>query len=261
MLKAVWLYRHFIAASMRGELERRIARSRLGALWFFLNPLIQAAIFAFVLAEVIAGKLPNVAGTSAYALHVAAGMAAWSLFSEIATRSTTIFIEYGAALKRISFPRLCLPLIVWGSALINHGLLLMATAAVFMFLGHMPGLAWGGIGVALLLITGFAFGLGILLGVFNVFARDVGQVFGVVIQIWFWATPIVYVPELLPERFRWLVHLNPLTPLVTVYQRAMVENTLPPWELLMAPTVFVASLLALALFVFRRAGAELVDAL
>ena len=188
------MYRHFIAASIRGELERRFARSSLGAFWFILHPLAQAAIFALVLSELMAGKLASASGTAGYALQVTAGMAAWSIFSEIATRSTNILIEYGSAMKKISFPRLCLPFIVGGSALLHHGLLMLAIIVVFLFFGHVPGLAWAVIPFAMLLIAGFAFGLGLLLGIFNVFARDVGQVFGVVVQIWFWMTPIVYTP-------------------------------------------------------------------
>ena len=261
MLRSVWNYRQFVMASIRSELLRRFARSSLGALWFILHPLAQSAIFALVLSEVIAVKLPTVAGHAGYALYLTAGMAAWGLFSEISTRCTVVFIEYGAAMKKISFPRLCLPLIVVGNALLHHCLLLAAIIVVFIPFGHVPGIAWSAIPLATLSIAGFAAGLGLLLGVFNVFARDVGQVFGVAVQIWFWLTPIVYLPEVLPERFRWLAHVNPMAAPVAVYQQALLHNAFPSWQQFLLPVLAALVAMAMALFIFRRASAEIVDAL
>jgi len=261
MLRSAWAYRRFIVASIQSELLRRFARSGLGAMWFILHPLAQAAIFAVVLSEVIAVKLPAVSGHAGYALYLTAGMAAWGLFSEISTRCTVVFIEYGAAMKKISFPRLCLPLIVVGNALLHHCLLLIAIIVVFVPFGHVPGIAWSAIPLATLSITGFAAGLGLLLGVFNVFARDVGQVFGVVVQIWFWLTPIVYLPEVLPERLRWLAQVNPMAAPVAVYQQALLHNEFPHWQQFLLPALAALVVLAMALFIFRRASAEIVDAL
>ena len=77
-------------------------------------------------------------------------------FAEIINRCTTIFIEYAGVLKKISFPRLCLPVIVGGSALLNHVLLLIATGVVFLFFGHFPGVAWVVLPIGMLVITAFA---------------------------------------------------------------------------------------------------------
>lgn len=261
ILKALWAYRHFIAASIRGELKRRFARSRLGALWFILHPLAQAAIFAIVLSEILAAKLPGITNKAGYAIYLMAGMAAWSLFSEIVTRSTTIFIEYSGALKKIAFPRLCLPIIVGGSALLNHVLLLLAIAVVFLFFGHLPGVAWIVLPLGVVLITAFAFGLGVLLGIFNVFARDVGQVLGVVVQLWFWLTPIVYPPEALPKSLSWMADYNPMAPLVRIYQNALLYDTWPDWGSLLVPTLLALGLFVVSFVVFRRASSDLVDAL
>lgn len=222
---------------------------------------MQAAIFALVLSEVLAAKLPGITIKAGYAIYLMAGMAAWGLFAEIANRCTSVFIEYAGVLKKISFPRLCLPIIVGGSALLNHVLLLVATAVVFLFFGHLPGAAWVVLPIGMLIITVFAFGLGVLLGIFNVFVRDVGQVFTVVVQIWFWLTPIVYTSGTLPESLSWLAVFNPMAPLVKVYQDAMLYNTYPQWETLLIPTAVAATLFILSFVVFRRASADLVDEL
>lgn len=112
MLISVWRYRHFILASIKGELRGRFARSRLGAIWFILHPLAQALIFSIVLAEVMRAKMPNMTSPAAYPIYLLSGMAAWGLFSEILTRSMNVFIEQAPTLKKISFPRLWLALIL-----------------------------------------------------------------------------------------------------------------------------------------------------
>lgn len=261
MLLAIWQYRHFILSSIRSELKSRFARSRLGALWFILNPLAQAAIFALVLSEVLGARLPNIENRAAFPVYLMAGTAAWGLFSEIINRTLNIFTEYSNILKKISFPRLCLPLIVWGSALLNHTLLLVAIAFVFLFFGHYPGIAWLIIPLGILLISFFAFGLGVMLGVFNVFNRDVGQFMGVVMQIWFWLTPIVYPYEIIPQNLKWLAEINPMVPLVRIYQDALLLNRFPDFTLLWLPAGVAMTFFVLSFVLFRKASPELVDVL
>ncbi len=261
MFLALWQYRHFIFSSIRGELKSRFARSRLGALWFVVHPLAQATIFALVLAEVLGAKLPNITNKAAYPIYLMAGTAAWGLFTEILNRCINIFIEYSGVLKKISFPRLCLPVIVWGSALLNHVLLLAAIAVVFLFFDHYPGIAWLIIPLGILLISLFAFGLGVLLGILNVFSRDVGQVMTVITQIWFWLTPIVYPYEIVPANLRWLAELNPMVPLVRIYQDALLYNRLPDFSSLLIPSGIAIVFFMLSFILFRKASPELVDVL
>jgi lipopolysaccharide transport system permease protein len=261
MVAALWRYRHFIRTSIRAELQGRFARSSLGALWHILHPLAQAAILALVLSEVMGVRLPHMADPAAYPVYLMAGNAAWGLFTEIFNRCISVFIAYSGSLKKISFPRLCLPVIVWGSALVNHAMLLAAIFVIYIALGHWPSATWLALPLGILLISMFAFGLGLLLGIINVFARDVAEVATILLQIWFWLTPIVYSPELVPERFHWLLALNPLAPLVRIYQDALLYNRWPDLSTLAEPAALAAGLIILAFALFRRASSELVDAL
>lgn len=248
-------------SSIKAEFRGRFARSKLGALWMILNPLAQATIFAIVLSEFLGARLPNSTNKADYPIYLMAGTAAWGLFSEIVTRCTTVFIDYSNTLKKIAFPRLCLPMIVGGSAIINHLLLLIAISVVFLFLGHAPQVAWITLPIGMILIIMFAFGLGILLGLLNVFSRDVGQVLGIVMQLWFWLTPVVYTAESLPQQFRFLADVNPMAGLVKIYQDALLSGRFPDWANLATPIVCVTSLFLFSFWIFRRASADLVDAL
>ncbi len=261
ILLSLWAFRHFIVSSIKAEFRGRFARSKMGALWMILNPLAQASIYAIVLSEVLAAKLPHVDSKTAYAVYLMAGTAAWGLFSEILTRCTTVFIDYANTLKKIAFPRLCLPLIVAGSALVNHLLLLAAIAVIYLCLGHPINAAWMILPVGMLLIILFAFGLGIILGLLNVFSRDVGQVLSIVLQLWFWLTPVVYTIDTLPARFRYLLELNPMTALVSIYQNALLNGTAPQWSQLFTPLAIGVGLFLFSFWIFRRASADLVDAL
>ena len=261
MFKAVWQYRHFIASSIKSEIKSRFVRSYFGAAWFILQPLAQSAIIALALSEVLAAKMPNMTNQAGYAIYLMAGMAAWSLFSEITNRCTTVFMDYSSTLKKIAFPRLCLPIIVGGVALINHLMLIIAVIVVYAFLGHYPQMAWLSILPAAFIIVCFAFGLGLFVGLFNVFARDVGHVFNITIQFWFWLTPIIYFKESLPKEYQSWIAFNPMAPLVKVYQDALVNGLWPDWQLLLTPALIAVGLLILAFYTFRQASPELVDAL
>ncbi|MDQ2972514.1 MAG: ABC transporter permease, partial [Pseudomonadota bacterium] len=119
MLLALWRYRHFILSAIWNDLRTRFTRSRLGALWLILQPLAQSAIYALILSRVLAARLPGINNKYAYVIYLLAGMLAWSLFAEVVMRCLTIYVDNGNLMKKIVFPRMCLPLVVSGSALVN----------------------------------------------------------------------------------------------------------------------------------------------
>lgn len=261
LLRAAWNYRYFISSSIRNELRLRFVRSKLGGLWMIIHPLAQVLIFAMILSEVLSAKLPGVGSKHAYALYLMAGMLFWTLFTETITRCMNLFIDNGNLMKKMAFPRVCLPLIAVGSVLVNNLLLLLAVFAVFAALGHYPGslALWLPLLIAVTLLL--SLGLGLLLGVLNVFMRDIGQVVPVVLQMLFWLTPIVYSLNILPADYHAWFQLNPLYPLASSYQNVLVFDQPPIWADL-AWLLLVACVLLLAgLVAFRRASPEMVDAL
>src|SRR5690349_15695232 len=113
--RSLWAYRLFILSSIRNEFLTRFARSRLGGLWMIIHPLTQVAIYALILSNVIAAKLPGLDNKYSYPIYLMAGMLAWSLFTEIVSRCLTLFIEQGNLMKKMRFPRITLPAVVVGS--------------------------------------------------------------------------------------------------------------------------------------------------
>jgi len=261
LLKALVNNRYFIISSVIGELKGRFARSKLGLAWTILNPICQAAIYAVILSEVLGAKFGAVDNKAAYAIYLLSGIACWSLFSEIVNRSLTVFIEYAQTIKKYSFPKICLPAIVFLGAIINHIFLLLSVLVIAMFFGHFPSEDIIFIPIGILITSMFAFGIGVFLGVLNVFARDVGQVVSVLLQVWFWFTPIVYATSSLSEGIRSSIALNPMTNIINFYQTIILFKRAPDLTALLYPVVCAVVMCFLAIFIFRRASADIVDAI
>lgn len=261
MFSALWRFRGFVFSSIKNEFVARFARSRLGGLWMIIHPLAQVAIYALILSAVLASKLPGIDNQYAYAVYLTSGILAWTLFSDLISRCLTLFIEQGSLMKKMAFPRVSLPAIVVGSCLLNHFFLFVAILGVFTLVGHPPGIALLHLPLLTLLTLAPALGLGLILGVLNVFLRDIGQVVPILLQFLFWFTPIVYPISIVPEYLRgWLVY-NPLYYLVGAYHDVLVYNRMPDL-LSLLPLMLVSVVLLLGgLFIFRRASAEMVDVL
>jgi lipopolysaccharide transport system permease protein len=120
MLSSIWRYRFFILSSIKTEFRARFVRSRLGGLWMILQPLSQVLIFAFVLSTIMSARLPGINNPYAYSIYLMSGILGWSLFSEIVSRCLTLFIDNGNLIKKLAFPKITLPLVVVGSALVNN---------------------------------------------------------------------------------------------------------------------------------------------
>lgn len=261
MLFAAWQFRHFIVSSVLNDFKLRFIRSRLGGLWGILQPLAQVAIFAFILSHLMANKLPGIDNPYAYAIYLMAGTLAWNLFIDVIQRSLTLFIDHGNMLKKIVFPRICLPIIVAGSALLSNMLLLLAMLFIMSMLGHLPSINIMWLPVLIIITLGLGLGFGLVLGVLNVFLRDIGQIVPIILQFLYWFTPIVYMVTIIPEHYRqWLI-LNPLYIVVEAYHAVLVFQRTPEWSGLLFVAGLALSTLIMAVVLFRKASPEMVDML
>lgn len=261
ILMAVWAYRHFIMSSIKNDLRSRFARSKLGALWMVLQPLAQVAIYALVLSRIMAAKLPGIDNRYAYVIYLMAGMIAWSLFAEVVTRSLTVFVDNGNLMKKMAFPRVCLPIIIAGSCLVNNLLLLITAVIVFVLIGHPPSAAMLWLPLLIGVNIAFAVGFGLVLGVLNVFVRDIAQFMMVVLQLLFWLTPVVYMPSIIPPGLRAVLVFNPMVHIVTAFQEVILYGHAPELTGLLTIAAIAFVLLVLSLILFRRAAPEMVDVL
>jgi lipopolysaccharide transport system permease protein len=261
MLRSIWSYRGFISGSVKREFQSRYRNSLLGAAWTVLNPLAMIVVYTIIFSQVMKARLPGVDNSFAYSIYLCAGVLTWGLFAEIVSRAQNVFLEHANLIKKISFPRLCLPVIVVLNAGINFAIIFGLFVLFLIFSGTFPGVSFIAIFPVLAIQIMFAIGLGIIVGVLNVFFRDVGQFFAVLLQFWFWFTPVVYPASILPASAQRYLNLNPMAPLVGAYQDILVHGQWPQWGKLLAPAVLALLLCAIGIRLFRKRVGEIVDEL
>jgi lipopolysaccharide transport system permease protein len=261
ILKPLWAYRGFIFGSVKREFQFKYRNSMLGIAWTVINPLAMIIIYTVIFSKIMHAKLPGVDSTFAYSIYLCAGLLTWGLFAEIVSRAQNTFIEHANLLKKLSFPRICLPVIVVATALLNFSIVFGLFSAFLLISGNFPGMVYLALLPVLAILVAFAIGLGISLGVLNVFFRDVGQLFGLVIQFWFWGTPIVYPISILPESVRWLMGFNPMASLMVACQDILVAGQWPTWQSLLPVTILAIVMCAFGMHLFRKNAGEMVDEL
>lgn len=261
MLKGVWAYRGFVKGSVKREFQSKYRNSLLGAAWTVLNPLAMILVYTVVFAQVMKSRLPGSDSTFSYSIYLCAGVLSWGLFAEIVNRAKDVFLDNANLIKKVNFPRICLPLIVVLSSGVNFAIIFGLFTAFLIASGNFPGAVFIGLIPVLAILVLFAIGLGIVLGVLNVFFRDVGQLFGIVLQFWFWFTPIVYPIATLPDRVKVLMSLNPMASLIGACQGVLVQGHWPQWMSLLPTLLIALALCALGLLLFRGHAGEMVDEL
>jgi len=260
-LRALWAYRGFVVGMVVRDFRGRYLGSVLGAFWAVLNPVAQVLIYTVIFSQVMRARLPHVDDSLGYSLYLCAGILTWNYFVEVLLRSQTVFLEQANMLKKVNFPRVTLPVYVFLSASVNFLIVWTLFLGFLLVSGRWPGRVLIALAPLLVIQQVLAVGLGLTLGVTNVFFRDVAQAVGVGLQFWFWLTPIVYPLSAVPEIMRGPMAWNPLYGLVGSYQRIVVEQQWPVWSQLW-PVVVVAVLFAMiSESVFRRLAPAMVDEL
>jgi ABC-type polysaccharide/polyol phosphate export permease len=258
----------FVNLTLR-ELRGKYKRSILGWTWSLLNPLANMVIFAVVFKFFL--KVPTTAGhpsgLKVFALWLLCGLLPWNFLSNGMSGSMGALIGNSNLIKKVFFPREILVASNVASWVVSFLLELAVLAVVLLVAGNMV-LPWLLPTIGLVLIqTMFVIGLGLLLSVLNVYFRDVQHFIGIILQIWFYATPIVYpityVRDALknrPELFT-LYKLNPMVRFVEAYRNALYDLRFPPvldWIYLLG---VAAATLALGVYVFTKLEPKLAEEL
>jgi lipopolysaccharide transport system permease protein len=263
---SLWQYRAFILGSTKREFQTKYKNSLLGFAWPIINPLALILVYTLVFSKLMGARLPGAGadgGSSiyAYSIYLCIGVIVWTLFAELTSRAQVVFLENANLLKKLNFPRLCLPVIVIFNAGLNF-LIIFSLFTIFLLVtNNFPGYCFFAVIPLLAILIIFAIGLGMTLGVLNVFFRDIGYFYSVALQFWFWLTPIVYSVNVLPEKIRFLVSFNPLTNLFVAFQGIFVNHQAPDWSSLWFICILAVLLNINGFRLFRKRSGEMVDLL
>lgn len=236
----------------RRDFKGRYAGSVMGFLWSFVQPLWSLALFTFLFSTVMKVSPGIGERTSNFAIFLFCGLLPWMAIQEGIIRATTAITENAGLVKKMSFPS---GLLVWAvvlAALLHEAI---ALGLFLVVLGVTGELSLSGLWILLIAVplqVGLTVGLGFLAAAVNVFFRDTAQINSMLLQGWFYLTPIVYPLSLVPERFARYLALNPLTALVTLYREALLGGEMPPFASLIPLVVATLLSLAIGIWVFRR---------
>ncbi len=261
MMRDVWSFRDFMKSSVQREFQSRWTGTQFGPFWIVAHPLANILIFTVIFAQIMKPSLPHHSSKFAYSIYLCSGVLTWNLFAEMLGRTVNIFVENASLLKKVHFPKLCLPLIVIFSNLINFAIVITLFLLFTLIIGDFPGWVLLAALPVLAIQLAFIVGLGVFLATINVFYRDIHQSVQVVLQFWFWLTPIVYVPATLPGLVSRMMQWNPMWRFVDAYHGIFLEKTLPQWSTLVYPGVLAVFFVWLGIFAFHKLQGEIVDEL
>ncbi len=243
----------------RQELVDRYAGSALGFAWAFLQPLVTLFIFVVIFGQVMSARLPGVSDSYGYGIYLASGMLPWIAFSNTLSRASSVFVDKKSVLSKVglSLPMLPVFIVVAESITFLIGLGLFLLFLLIVGAPVKPAvlvLPW-----VFLIQQMLALGMGLILAVLNVFLRDVREAVSLLVQLWFWVTPIVWAPQIVPPKlYHYISIFNPMAPITTAYH-AMFLPGRPDYQALMMLAVLAAAVLGAGYVFVKRMEKDVRD--
>lgn len=250
-----WDRRELLGFLVWRELKIRYKQTAVGALWAVFQPLVAMVIFS-----VIFGRLVGVdTGSVSYARFALTGLILWIFFANTIGQASNSLIDNERILSKVYFPRLMLPLapILAGlvDLIIGSVLLLVVVASELNPLSLRLLAAPAAVGLA----TGTAIGVGLVLSALNVHFRDVKYVVPFMVQVWMFASPVVYPADTVPDPWRPVYALNPVSTAISLFRWSVLGSPLPPWSATLTSVAVMAVIVVLGLRVFHRAEGTFAD--
>lgn len=239
-------YRSLLRDLVARDLKVRYKRSALGIVWTMLNPLLMMIVFTIVFGQVF--KVP----IEHFTIYFLSSFLLWNFVSQATSWSSACFLGYAPLIKKIYVPRAVFVLATVLSGLVNLVLSLVPLALIMFFMGHPFSPALVFLPVAILLATVFALGLSLFLAPLCVMFNDMLQLYAVWLLAWMYLTPIVYPLSMVPEEWRPIVALNPMTSLVAVFRAPIYMGTMPAMPDILAASVAATVSLLIGWVVFER---------
>lgn len=244
--RSLYEYRELLKTSISKDVRGKYKNSVLGVIWSFLNPLLQIAVYAIVFPLIMRSNLPD------YTVFLCCGLIPWNFFSTATSRTSFTMIENGNIIKKVYFPREILPLSVVTSEAINF---IISTIIILAFvLGYGMGLSKYIIFYPLILIVQYflLIGISFIVSSVTVYFRDLQHFIGIALQLLFYATPIVYAPDSIPQNFQWILQYNPMTYIINGYRDIFYYQRMPDFSSLGIVLVISIALCIIGYFIFKK---------
>ena len=253
-LNDLWQYRDLLYILTLRDIKVRYKQTVLGILWAIIQPLFMMIIFTLFF-----GRLAGIPSDGIpYPLFAYAGLLPWTFFSNALNNSGNSLVGNSSLITKVYFPRMIIPIAAVGSSLIDFvisfGLLILLM--LYYNIGFSPGVLM--LPILILLTVLLTIGIGMWMSALNVKYRDIRYALPFVIQLWMFATPIIYPSSLIPDKWRWLFRINPLTGLIEGYRSAIFGK---PFDLtgLAISIFFIFVVLIYSAYTFRQMERRFAD--
>lgn len=259
-LKRIYLYRSMIMTMAIREIQSRYAGTLAGFVWSVINPLMMIFVFWFIFS--VGFKIQPV-GSAPFIVVFLCGLIPWTMFSETLMANTNSITGNSHLVKKMVFPTEILSIVNLVASLISHGIMLAILIVLLLFTKIPFSIYNFQFLYYLVALSVFTLGLSWCFSAINVFYRDVGQIIGVVLNMWFWLTPIVWLMDMVPKNYQIIFKLNPIYYIVEGYRFAFAYHV--PFWVHYRWGIYFWSLSFLSLiiggFIFRKLKPEFADVL
>jgi ABC-type polysaccharide/polyol phosphate export permease len=246
-IREIYQYRQLLGSLVARHLKERYRGSVLGFLWTLMSPLLLMLVYSLVFSVYVRIEMKD------YAIFLFCGLLPWLWFAQALTEGTNSIVMGGSLVTKSMFPAKILPTVCVLAAGFNY-LVSLPILAIFLLVAgiHVHPTVWVVVPMALLIQFIFTEGLVLMASALNVFYRDIQHLLANLITLWFFVTPILYPENMVPRKFNWLVAINPMAPIVGVYQDVFFYGKLPNGvELLQSVGVSVLVLMV-GLWIFDK---------
>lgn len=246
VFKNIYNYRELLKNNVKKEIRGKYKNSALGVVWTFLNPLLQLLVYALIFPLILKTTQPY------YVIFVCAGLIPWTFFTTSVSQAAWTIIANANIVKKVYFPREILPISIVTSGMVNF---LISTIIIVAFcIIYGLGLTKYIVFFPLILIIQYILQLAIafILSALTVYFRDLEHFIQIVLQVMFYATPIVYAADTIPQAFQIIMTLNPMAHIINGYRSIFYYQTMPDLKAL--GILFIISIVAciIGYFIFRK---------
>lgn len=249
----------YIIEITKRDFAERFAGSVLGSLWAIIWPMVNLFIYIVIFGKIMGARLPGSSEMNAYGIYLAAGLIPWTAFAGTINRCSSVFLDKKHIITKVNTSLSSLLLHINLSETITYAISMVLFLIILGFQGYEFNRSMLLLPFLYYLQQLLALGLGLFAAVLNVFIRDVREITGVVLQLWFWFTPIVYVYDILPAAVQKLIGYNPVYVIIQSYQRIFVFNDLPPFHALVLLTVITHLILFFSFLTLRYLEKDIRD--
>ncbi len=247
LIKELWHYREMIISLVKRDLKGRYKGSVMGFLWTMINPLLQLAVYTFVFSVI----MPS--GVERFYLFLFVALVPWLFFSTCLSTGTTVIFAQQEMVKKIYFPRQILPISFTISQFVNMLLSFVVIFIVLIFSGikfNFKALAC----LPIIMLVQFILCLGItfVVSALTVYLRDLEYILSIISMAWMYLTPILYPIENVPEAYRGICYINPMTSIIVAYRDILYSSKVPEMGTLVIAVFMGILLLAIGLVSFEH---------